>query len=155
MVNISYGWKDSLDKEANHWVIEHEGKIIASSRLCMISNLNIIEENYHQFGLPVTGNYAFFSRLVVDSKFWKIGLAHRMDKVRLEFIRANNIELTLAWARKERLPSLHKLGFKNLGNMSLTFGTKKEIVSAVLLDCSSLVKGKALNYGNRKELNCF
>ena len=127
-----HSWFDALDQEAYHWIVEDCQQIVASCRLCVLYNLQEIEEDFQQFDLS-RGPYAFYSRLVVAKEFRGKGLGHKMDLVRMDFIRRQEINLIVAWARINRLPSLYRLGFKPLGPLRIRFGDEEEVVTALQL----------------------
>ncbi|MEM9834568.1 MAG: GNAT family N-acetyltransferase [Bacteroidota bacterium] len=127
------GWNDSLDADAYHWIIEDKGQLVASCRLCILTDLQQMEENFQQFKLP-DGPHAFYSRLVVAKAYRGKGLGRKMDLVRLNFIRCQQIVSILAWARNDRLLSLNKFGFKSLGALTIEYPNQKEIATALHLD---------------------
>ncbi len=112
------GWSDGLDKDAFHWIIEINGNIIASSRVCVLRNMEHMNEDFSMFKLPDDKPFAFYSRLVIHPMYRGKGITHLMDNARIEFIKENRVAFTLAWAREERLETLYKLGFTKLGHLN-------------------------------------
>jgi hypothetical protein len=134
--NAPNGLFDHLDNSdySHHWIIESDHKIIASCRLCMISDLKDILESFSILNLPQMGNYAFYSRLVVAKEFRNLGLSHLMDKTRIEFIKTQKSNfLTLALARKDRVRALIELGFEYISTVKVKMVDQEEVATALKL----------------------
>lgn len=128
------GYKDKLDENSHHWIIENDGEIIASSRISIIKNINEIEEDFTKFNLPNNQRIAFFPRLVIHPKYRGIGLAKKMDLVRLDFINKNKISYSIAWtSSNSRYKTLLELGFKYLGDINHKYGENPNISIAPAL----------------------
>ncbi len=119
-----HGWRDKYDEQACHWVIENEKAIIASARVCVLDNVEEMDECFSHFCLPKERPFAFFSRLVVHPAHRGKGISKLMDYARLKFVRDNDISFTLASVEHEigRNEVLKSLGFKGLGNFIHHYG---------------------------------
>ena len=130
------GWFDKLDDDAYHFIIEDNCKIIASSRICIVNDINEIEENFSQFSLPNQRPLAFFSRLVVHPNYRGKNISKLMDEIRLNFIKTNNIYFSIAYSNvPQRIESLSNYGFMELGEMYHTYGgnLKVDIDTALIV----------------------
>jgi GNAT superfamily N-acetyltransferase len=128
-VNREYfpnGWKDGLDERAIHWIVETEGKIIASARICLINNTNEIEDNVEHVyfeGSPL----AYFSRFVVHPDYRGKGISYIMDGARVNYVWANRIPLSVVYVDESRFSALQKFGFKCIAEVSQQYGDNTEI----------------------------
>lgn len=110
------GLFDDLDKKNNtiHWIIEDNNKIIASARVAIIEN----HEDFKDFKVEIDSNkintpFAYFSRLAIHQGYRRIGLAQKLDEIRVNYLKDNkNISLTIAACTKNRDQALIKYGFK-------------------------------------------
>jgi GNAT superfamily N-acetyltransferase len=115
---LQEGWKDDLDDMAIHWVVEQEGRIIASARLVILDDLEQTGEDILGFDLPHQRPFAYYSRLVVDPAVRGNGIGKAMDDIRISYIRDHNVAFALAFSFVERSDSLLRLGFRELGTVS-------------------------------------
>jgi len=109
------GWKDDLDEQAIHWVVEYDNNIIASARLAVLNDLADTGEDIYDFDLPPGRPFAYYSRLVVHPNFQGYGLGKILDEIRLKYIKDEPISFGLAFSFDDRSTSLLKLGFIELG----------------------------------------
>lgn len=121
------GWSDHLDYRAQtyHFVIEDNNKIVASSRLAIINDLQEIkdlDEALEKFEIPQDRPFAYYSRLVVHQDYRKRGFVNSLDEVRINFLKQHNdIHFALAWATPDRHEALLKYGFTHLGNFDYKY----------------------------------
>jgi predicted GNAT family N-acyltransferase len=122
------GWKDDFDESEDtfHFIVQDNNKIVASGRVAMI---HPIEKStwfvnvFEKYALLKEKPFAYFSRLVVDKEYRKMGIPDSMDRVRINFLRKNNVaKYAIGWATPDRHPSLLKYGFVNLGLCNFNFG---------------------------------
>lgn len=135
-INSKYfpnGWKDKFDENAVHWIVESNKEIIASSRVCILDNVNEIEEDFSKFLLPKNIPFAFFSRLVVHPSFRGNGISNLMDYERLKFIKHHNISFTLASVESDigRKNKLISLGFEELGTFKHQYTDNPKIKTSM------------------------
>ena len=108
-------WVDDLDKDAHHWVILHQGHIVASARMSFhytynsIPYTNPVYESLFDFygGLPI----ASINRLVVDPGSRGHGLARLLDETRVDFAIENGAKMITAQPLEGRVAALKKLDF--------------------------------------------
>ena len=115
------GYFDDLDKDALHWTIAINKKIIASARLNILDNLN---------QLPYPGTFkrvlaaqsdclfAFYSRLVVDPDFQGHDMSKILDMERVKYIKSRpEIKFAIATAGLRRAKKLEQYGFETIGRV--------------------------------------
>ena len=108
-------WLDELDKDAHHWVIFHEGKMVASARMSFHYSYHSIPYTTPAYesmfdslgGLPI----ASINRLVVDPECRGHGLARLLDETRVNFAVENGAKLITAQPLEGRVSALKKLNF--------------------------------------------
>jgi GNAT superfamily N-acetyltransferase len=120
--NFPIGWFDKHDPNAHHWIIEDEGKIVAGSRICMLTDLaEIAEVDFSIFTLSSARPFAYFSRLVVHPQYRRKGFTHLMDKVRVDFLQSSEAAFALSCSAPQRRTSLEQAGFTELGMLQVRF----------------------------------
>ena len=119
-----HGWYDNLDKTAFHWVItDIKNRIIGSARLNVINNLAEIPNKgiFAKFIKIFPAQVCFYSRLCIHPDFKNKGLSSILDFVRIEFIKHNDLALTLATSNGIRTNKLQRYGFTILGQENISF----------------------------------
>jgi hypothetical protein len=122
------GWSDELDdrEQTYHFIIQDNRKIVASSRLAIIEDFQVIKDLYkafEKFNIPKLRPFAYYSRLVIHQDYRKLGFVNSLDQVRMVFLeKQNNIHFTIACATPDRHEALFNLGFLHLGNFNYPFG---------------------------------
>ena len=116
------GYQDSLDSSAHHFIVKHEGKILAASRLCLVENIQEIpfSELFSGIESLPTGPVWFFSRLAVRYEYRGKGLKNLLDQARISFLQKQpNKCPVLMIAKSWRISSLEKLGARVLGKVHI------------------------------------
>ena len=133
------GWFDELDKneETIHWIIEYDGKIIASARLAILRDINLIkdlDETFEIYSLPTERPFAYWSRLVVHPEFRNTNAMMLLDNVRKGFlINHPEIKFALCWVTQERRNAILRIGFVYLGDITIKWSGEKTMLQQLYI----------------------
>lgn len=111
-------WSDQHDLHAFHWVVlndEHE--LIASARLCVHNTIADFPDFEEIQGLvtELPSPIAMMSRLVVSSKYQRLGISQKLDLARFQKAEQIGVKSSVLQVPDYRRKSVEKLGFKCLG----------------------------------------
>ena len=125
-----------MDPEAFHWVILDNNKVIAAARIAVVNSINEINEIEPIILDPIPGSksYAYFSRLVVDTKYRNSGLAKLLDEIRCQFIKNTKLPVSIAIARYWRIKQLNSYGFEQLGPVRKKLNSNCEGIPGKIFD---------------------
>jgi hypothetical protein len=115
------GYFDNLEYTGLHWVAENEqGQIIAAARGNVLNSFDELPYPgiVKGFVLPTERPFFYFSRLVVNPDYRKLGLANKLDLIRLKCQAEKNLKFGLAIAANKRVTELKKRGFACLGEIN-------------------------------------
>ena len=116
-INRTYfpnGWFDEYDETAYHWIVEDNNMIIASARVCILEE---IPNDFKSLLLTDKRPIAYFSRLVIHPRYRGRGITLLLDKIRIEFLRSFKIPFAIIAVNIERINSLKKQGFVEVGSI--------------------------------------
>lgn len=108
---------DDLDATAYHWGVFDDGKLVASARLTIHSNLLDVPNGDLFDGLPLIKPIASMNRLVVSKPLRGNGLAKKLDDLRISHAKtvgARTIVITAAKNNQSRIEAISKLRFIQL-----------------------------------------
>ena len=132
-----HGWTDFLDESSFHWVVEHDGKIIASARITVIAEFSDIVKlgaEIDETTLPDDRPFVLFSRLVVLQEYRKLGLSRQLDQIRILKWVETNLSFAIATCTDDRVSSLSKQGFKKVCPYVDKQLLEPEIINLLLID---------------------
>ena len=112
------GWFDALDTHATarHWVVEDDGRIIASARAVLLDTLEESSQaDLARFALPAGRPWGYLSRLVISPAYRGLGLAEKFDQVRMAFLRDSGADFALGASFPKRIAMLREQGWEALG----------------------------------------
>lgn len=115
------GFFDNLEVTGLHWVAENEqGQIIAAARGNVLHSFDELPYPgiVKGFDLPDDRPFFFYSRLVVNSDYRKNGLANKLDVLRINYQKENDINFGIVTATDKRIGALKKMGFISLGEVT-------------------------------------
>ena len=114
---LSGGLDDGMDGAGLHWVVVAGGSVVASARLCVCASLdtlpdaNVFRDSPAEVPLPTSA----INRLVVHPEFRGLGVASRLDSVRISEARIRGCaSVTACWSPfsgERRRCALESLGF--------------------------------------------
>ena len=110
-------WVDAFDQTARHYVVCHDGRIIASGRLNLGASLAELPygEQWSRFVLDQSERLAVGTRLVVHPDFRRRGLAKAIDQRRISDARtAGAARMLIATRNPHRKVHLESAGFAAL-----------------------------------------
>jgi hypothetical protein len=116
------GWAEEIDKEAYHFVIfDQDDRIAASARVSLHQNISELPypSAFEIFDLPIHRPFAFYSRLVVSPDYRSSFFLKKLDLIRIQFLKQNQIPFAIATCTEKRLKSIQTLGFEILGKTSI------------------------------------
>lgn len=120
--NYPNGFSEELDKTSIHFVsFNEEDKIIAASRLTIISDFSELPypDVFTLFSdYPKEKPFLFYFRLVIHPDYREIGLKEKMDRIRLQYQKENQIAFPVATATDGRTKELMKYGFQKVANLA-------------------------------------
>lgn len=138
-INEKYpdGWRDELDELENfyHWIIEDNGRIIASARLTVLNSISDIGQSIDSLAIPKNTTFAYWSRLVVHPNYRKSFAMQKLDRFRKEFVSSHSTcHFSICFAQLKRENALIRSGFKHLCNLSYDYGWEKKELGAYMLE---------------------
>ncbi len=108
---------DTIDLDARHVVCLSDREMIGAGRISLHSGGADIPDA-DNFAPWITGDdfpAAFLNRLVVDQDHRGRGIAHRIDRARLDFATDQGVKACFTEAMGSRVGALQALGFEILG----------------------------------------
>ncbi|GAB4034470.1 GNAT family N-acetyltransferase [Spirosoma jeollabukense] len=107
---------ESLDKKSQHWVITKDDIVVAAARMSFHPTMETVPyapllpaECWGQF---TNKTIASFNRMVVDPQYRGQGLAHALDRIRVEHAIQSGLDVIVGATQLEyRVESLKKIGF--------------------------------------------
>ncbi|MEO7310720.1 MAG: hypothetical protein ABIX01_09990 [Chitinophagaceae bacterium] len=143
-LNFPNGWAENIDNEAFHFVIfDDKNKIVASARISLHNSIDELPYPtvFKEFHLPTDKPFAFYSRLVVSQENKSIFTFKKLDQIRIQFLRENNIPFALATCGSKRLKSMLAVGFEILGKTIIEFADIGQ-ETALILFTNKVANGK-------------
>lgn len=119
--NYPNGFSEELDKKSIHFVVCNEdSKIVASSRLTLLNDFDELPypKIFSSILYPEQRPFLFYSRLVVHPDYRKNGIKEKMDKIRIQYQKDNQISFSVATATFGRTSELLNYGFQKVAEVS-------------------------------------
>lgn len=120
--NYPNGFYEKIDEKSIHFVIYNGDKeIIAASRLTHIQEFEELPypKVFTSFSVyPNERPFLFYSRLVIHPNYRKMGLKQKMDKIRLQYQKDNQIAFSVATATDGRTKELIQYGFQKVADVA-------------------------------------
>lgn len=106
-------WTDRFDELADHFVITHEGVLVAAGRLTVHSDPADMPDADHfaELAAGFPGPIALMSRLVVRRAARRQGLATRIDQARIQAAHEGGAACIVTECSPPRVPALLRRGF--------------------------------------------
>lgn len=113
-------WQDKYDfcNHSMHWVVRtQDGMLIASARASIHDNLVEFPDSkdFLHLGLSLKKPIGTMNRLVVRKEFSGLGIAGRLDSIRLRHLMKLNVSAILIQAPSWREESFLSYGFRSIG----------------------------------------
>ena len=116
-------WLDEFDRgdSAKQWIVTSgEGSIIAASARLTIHNPDDIlvyrdVQLWQSLGIPIAYPICDLGRLVVDSRFRRLGIAQELNRLRIEEARRWGAKTIVVTASDGNVRLLEKSGFEKIG----------------------------------------
>lgn len=112
-------WLDEFDHYENttQYVIMCESEIVAAARLSIHNRLVAMPyaDEFSPYDLCLGNMYGYISRLVVHRNFRGMGMARRLDMIRLHDASEHGANVVIALALPYRVEPLSKIGFTYFG----------------------------------------
>lgn len=117
------GWFDELDETGYNFIIEDNGKIIASARLNYFARIDEFPfyTDIQNIKLPTEIPFGYYSRLVVANQFQGNGISRKLDDAIINLATQLNLKWIIGLASERTDLMVKKLGFANYGSANVKY----------------------------------
>jgi hypothetical protein len=119
------GYSDNIDtlNETYHWIVEHDNKIIASQRIAIVREIELLDKEFHSIEALSETPFAYWGRIVVHPDFRKTNAMRLLERAGKKFILENPwINFSMCCAVPEKVKALEILGFRKAGMINFHWG---------------------------------